>query len=384
MKAVHFGAGNIGRGFVGLLLHDSGYEVVFADVDAELVGALAAAQSYMVRAVGERSSERPVTNFRAINSQTDAEALVAEIATADILTTAVGVRILPFVAPAIAAGLVHRPAAAAPLVVMACENAVGATDTLAAAVRSAGTPDEWAAIAPKAVFANTAVDRIVPAQPAGTGIDVVVEEFFEWVVDRTPFAGQPPAIEGVRFVDDLVPYIERKLYTVNTGHATVAYAGFLAGAPTIAEAMTIDSVRDAASRVLKETSLALVTKHGLDPAGMAAYRAKILTRFENAHLHDAVERVGREPLRKLGRYDRFIGPAAELAEHRSTPGALLEAIENVLRFDVPDDPQSQELGALLRTKPATEVVTEVTTLQAEHPLFAPLVAVVESAQAKRA
>lgn len=384
MKAVHFGAGNIGRGFVGLLLHESGYEIVFADVNAELIDALAVADSYVVRSVGERTSEQVVTNFRAINSQTDADALVAEIATADIVTTAVGVRILPFVAPAIAAALVRRPADAAPLAVMGCENAVGATDTLAAAVRSASTPDEWAAIAPRAVFANTAVDRIVPAQPAGGGIDVMVEEFFEWVVDRAPFAGHPPAIEGVTYVDDLVPYVERKLYTVNTGHATVAYTGFLAGAPTIADAMAIDTVRDVASRVLKETSLALVTKHGLDPGELAAYREKILVRFENVHLHDAVERVGREPLRKLGRYDRFIGPAAELAEHGSTPVALLEAIAAVLRFDVADDAQSQELGTLLRTKQAADFVSEITALGAEHPLFAPLVEVVRSAQATRA
>jgi mannitol-1-phosphate 5-dehydrogenase len=340
-----------------------------------------------VLTVGEHGSESVVSGFRAVNSQTDEAALVAEIASADVVTTAVGVRILPFVAPAIAAGLVRRASDAPPLAVMACENAVGASDALAASVRSAVTPDEWDAIAQRVVFANTAVDRIVPAQPAGFGIDVMVETFYEWVVDSTPFAdvmGGPPPISGVTYVDDLEPYVERKLYTVNTGHATVAYLGWAAGAATIADAMEIASVRAGASRALAETSAALVAKHDLDADALAAYRAKILSRFENVHLRDAVERVGREPLRKLGRYDRFIGPAAELAERGTVPTALLDAIGAALRFDVAADAQSQELGELLRGSPAAEVVTSVTALAPGHPLFASLVAVFEGAAADRA
>ena len=123
MKAVHFGAGNIGRGFVGLLLHDAGYEVVFADVNAELIDALAASESYQVHEVGDGGSERTVTGFRAVNSATHEAELIAEIQTADVVTTAVGPNILRFVAPVIAKGLALRDPGLAPLAVMACENA---------------------------------------------------------------------------------------------------------------------------------------------------------------------------------------------------------------------------------------------------------------------
>ncbi|MDQ0693485.1 mannitol-1-phosphate/altronate dehydrogenase [Arthrobacter sp. W4I7] len=131
MKAVHFGAGNIGRGFVGLLLHDAGYEVVFADVAEELINQLATADSYAVHEVGENPAVRTVDNFRALNSNTQEAELVAEIATADIVTTAVGPHILKFVAPVIARGIVAREPGRAPLQVMACENAINATDILA-------------------------------------------------------------------------------------------------------------------------------------------------------------------------------------------------------------------------------------------------------------
>ena len=362
MKAVHFGAGNIGRGFVGLLLHEAGYEVVFADVNAELIDALAAADSYDVHLVGEESETKTVTGFRAINSATDEAALVAEIATADVVTTAVGPRILRFVAPVIAKGLAARADDAPRLAVMACENGIGATDLLAAELMD-GLPDDETreALGAKAVFADTAVDRIVPAQDPGSGVDVTVETFYEWVVDRSPFAGHEPVIPGAHFVDSLAPYIERKLFTVNTGHATVAYTGFLQGAKTISEAIAIPLVREAAEDALRETSAALVAKHGLDEEEMAAYRAKILDRFTNPHLVDEVTRVGREPLRKLGRNDRFIGPAIDHVAYVGTvPQALLAAVGAALRFDVPEDTQSVELRHLLEEATPEDIVTEIT------------------------
>lgn len=385
MKAVHFGAGNIGRGFVGLLLHEAGYEVVFADVNAELIDALAAADSYEVHLVGEESETKTVTGFRAINSATDEEALVAEIASADVVTTAVGPRILRFVAPVIARGLAARPDDAPRLAVMACENAIGASDLLAAELMD-GLPDDGTReeLAAKAVFANTAVDRIVPAQAPDAGIDVTVETFYEWVVDRSPFGGHEPVIPGAHFVDSLGPYIERKLFTVNTGHATVAYTGFLRGATTISEAIGIPEVRDAAEAALRETSAALTAKHGLPEEELAAYRTKILGRFANPYLVDEVTRVGREPIRKLGRNDRFIGPASDYAQYvGGIPEALISAVGAALRFDVPEDTQSLELQRLLDEADASAIVEEVMGVAAGEPLHEPLTRVVAEAQRER-
>ena len=382
MKAVHFGAGNIGRGFVGLLLHEAGYEVVFADVNAELIDALDAADSYEVHLVGDASETKTVTGFRAINSATAEDALVAEIATADVVTTAVGPRILRFVAPVIARGLAARAEDAPRLAVMACENAIGATDLLCAELMD-GLPDDGTReeLASRAVFANTAVDRIVPAQAPDAGIDVTVETFYEWVVDRSPFNGNVPPIPGAHFVDSLGPYIERKLFTVNTGHATVAYTGFLAGATIISEAIGIPSVLEATEAALAETSAALSAKHGLDPAELAEYRAKILNRFRNPYLVDEVTRVGREPLRKLGRNDRFVGPASDYVQYvGGTPSALLAAIGAALRFDVPEDTQSVELQQLLQRADAEDIVDDVMGVQRGEALFEPLVEVVRGAQ----
>ncbi|OJU38720.1 MAG: mannitol-1-phosphate 5-dehydrogenase [Microbacterium sp. 69-10] len=368
MKAVHFGAGNIGRGFVGLLLHQGGYELVFSDVAAALVDAINAADEYTVHEVGDGGADTVVTGFRAINSAEDPEGLIAEIADADVVTTAVGPTVLRFVAAPILDALRRRDAQAAPLQVMACENAIGATDLLRQEI-IARAGEDWGALAGRAVFANTAVDRIVPGQPEGAGIDVTVEPFFEWAIERGPFGANPPRIPGAHFVDDLAPYIERKLFTVNTGHAATAYLGAQAGYERIADALADPGIRERVAAALEETSALLAVKHGLDPAELAEYRSTILRRFANPALPDTVWRVGRQPLRKLSRHERFIGPAAEAVEAGLSAEALLVAIAAALAFDDPADEQSVELQRRLRAEEPGLLALEVTGLEEQHPLL---------------
>ncbi|WP_288027418.1 mannitol-1-phosphate 5-dehydrogenase [Arthrobacter sp.] len=386
MKTVHFGAGNIGRGFVGLLLHNAGYEIVFADVAEALINELAAADSYDVHEVGDNAAVHTVDNFRALNSAAAPDAVVAEIATADMVTTAVGPNILKFVAPLIARGIAARDASLPPLQVMACENAINATDILEAAVRADGADGadtvDAATVDARTVFANTAVDRIVPNQEAGQGLDVTVETFFEWVIDKTPFHGAEPAIPGVTFVDGLAPYIERKLFTVNTGHAATAYFGYAAGIEKISDAMADPNVQAKVRAVLEETKGLLVKKHEFGEAEQEAYVEKILRRFSNPHLPDTVVRVGRAPLRKLGRHERFIGPAAELADNGVRPVALLEAVAAALRFADAGDAEAVEMASILADNTADAATERITGLAPRHPLFPGIRDVISDAQAR--
>jgi mannitol-1-phosphate 5-dehydrogenase len=373
--AVHFGAGNIGRGFVGLILHRAGYQVVFVDVVDAVIDALNSTPSYLVKEVGLDSAEELVDNYRAINSRSDEPAAIAEIAAADIVTTAVGPTVLKLVAPVIAAGLRKRPDGTAPLVIMACENAINATDVLGGHLRSLVPDAEWPAVAAKAVFANTAVDRIVPAQSTEDGLDVTVESYFEWAIERPPFGGNEPSIPDATWVDDLAPYIERKLFTVNTGHAATAYHGFVRGIRKLSDALDDEVVRTAVEGVLAETTQLLVAKHEFTAEAQQAYVDKILQRFANPYLPDTVDRVGRQPLRKLSRAERLIGPAAELADRGIRPRHLLATVDAALSFDVSDDPESVELQHLLKTLPAAEATERITGLKPADPLYADVLAV---------
>lgn len=372
--AVHFGAGNIGRGFVAQFLHESGYEVVFADVNQELIGALQAQPSYQVLEVGEGAQDHVVDGYRALNSATQEDEVIAAIAEADVVTTAVGARILQYVAPVIAKGLNARSAGRDRLTVIACENAIGGTDILAAEVRKHSP-------AHNAVFANCAIDRIVPEQHGG--LDVTIESFFEWVVDRTPFlgadgTGATPELFGVTWVDDLEPFIERKLFTVNTAHAAAAYHGHDRGWVSIREALATPELQAEVRAVLGETKQLLMEKFGFTDEQQQAYIEKTLKRISNPDLPDTCERVGRGPLRKLSRHERFIGPAAELVERGHTAWDLLNAMGAALRFDVPADAESVELQALLASgASAAEIAATITGLEVDHPLMPSLVEVVQ-------
>ncbi|KAK5991514.1 Mannitol-1-phosphate 5-dehydrogenase [Cladobotryum mycophilum] len=382
--AVHFGAGNIGRGFVACFLHNSGYDVIFADVVDSLIDKINATPSYHVIEVGaEGTQKQTITNYRAINSKTHEEDLIEAIRTADIVTCSVGPNILKFIAPVIAKAIDRRPDEK-PLHVIACENAIGATDTLAQHIKDPRntSPDRLETHHLRARYANSAIDRIVPAQDPNAGLDVTLEKFFEWVVEKTPFEDVGiPNIEGINWVDNLGPFIERKLYTVNTSHATAAYHGYNRRKRTVYDALQDKQIMAEVRGALNETKNILVAKHGLDEEAQSAYIEKIIKRIGNPHLEDAVERVGRAPLRKLSRKERFLGPAAEAAEQGMPVKFLLDAIEMTFRFqNVEGDEESKELATIMSENTPEEIVAKVCGIQTNEKIYPELLQVVKRVQ----
>ena len=381
-KAIHFGGGNIGRGFVAEFLHTAGYEVVFVDVMDSIINSLQSSKSYQVTEVSEEGeSTKTITNYRAINSKTHEEEVIQEISDADIVTCAVGPNILKFIAPVIAKGI-DRRTASVPLAVIACENMIGGTDTLHGFIKDNTDPSKVDSLGERASFANSAIDRIVPAQAPDAGLNVRIEKFYEWVVEQLPFGkfGHPD-IPAIHWVDHLEPYIERKLFTVNTGHATAAYYGKYAGKKTIADAMKDEYVRNTVRDVLQETASLIVDKHEIAAQEQQDYVEQIINRISNPYLEDSVDRVGRAPIRKLGRKERFIGPAAQLAERNAKYDSLLGSVEMALRFqNVEGDDESFELAKILKENSPGDATVQLTGLERDHSMFSAVAKVVEQVQ----
>lgn len=337
MKAVHFGAGNIGRGFIGLLLNQSGYEVTFVDINDTVIQALEDKRFYEVGFAEEGVDNVLVDRVRGVNSLTDPERVIALIAEADLVTTAVGPTLLPKVAPLISEGLRER-VTSAPVYVIACENMIGGSASLHQAIEASGGIGTA-----NASFPNAAVDRIVPLQQHADPLFVEVETFYEWVIETKGLAERPP-LQGVTWVDEIGPYIERKLFTVNTGHAIASYIGSLFGKATIDEALKDRRVRQVVQGALYETGWLLLEKYGFEAKEHSQYIQKIIKRFENPKLKDEVSRVARSPIRKLGPSDRLVKPARELIDNGIEPNELAYGIAAALTYYNPEDSESSELN----------------------------------------
>lgn len=369
MKALHFGAGNIGRGFIGKLLADSGVEVIFADVNDNIIDQLKAQRSYHVKIVGDSiNTLENVTNVTGVNSK-DENAVIDLFKTVDLVTTAVGPNVLKIIAGTIAKSLIARFAAGnnMPLNIIACENMVRGTTFLKEQVFTHLTPEQQAEAEKLVGFVDSAVDRIVPPVQADESdpLLVTVEEFSEWIVDETQFKGQIPAIGGMEKTNNLMAFVERKLFTLNTGHATTSYFGKLKGYRFVKESIEDEGIKADVKATMQESGAVLIKRYGFDPKAHAAYIEKILKRFANPFLVDDVDRVGREPLRKLSYNDRLIKPLRGTLEYGLPNQHLINAIAAALAYRNEQDLQALELAKSLAENGVAQTVRKYTELQDE-------------------
>ncbi|MCV3315747.1 mannitol-1-phosphate 5-dehydrogenase, partial [Pediococcus ethanolidurans] len=330
-----------------------------------IIDALNQRHGYEIELADESHKRISVHNVAGINNGKEPEKVVQAIVEADIVTTAIGPKILKFIAPLIADGIRARQNAAktTPVDVIACENMIGGSQNLKKEVYS-HLADAEQDFADKYIgFPNAAVDRIVPQQKHDDPLFVSVEPFKEWVIDEHQMANPSLKLESVHYAPDLEPYIERKLFSVNTGHATVAYTGKYLGYSDIGSAIADPKVLQQLKRVLKETGDLLIAKWNFKRTEHEAYQHKIIGRFENKYLSDEIARVGRTPIRKLGYDERFIRPIREAKERDLDYEALLETVGMIYTFDEPKDTESQKLMELIKAKPIQEVIATTTGLK---------------------
>ncbi|KIJ48467.1 hypothetical protein M422DRAFT_247804 [Sphaerobolus stellatus SS14] len=356
--AIHFGAGNIGRGFIGPLLVKANFHVVFADVNTQLIDKINEQASYEVHYLEPRKPKPDhIENFSGVVSGSDQ--LERDISEEDtkLITTSVGIAVLKHVAPAIAKGLKRRKkeAGQSTINIIACENGQGATDTLKEEVYKHLEVDEdkkW--IDEFVGFANCSVDRIVPPfepEENENPLDVGVESFHEWVVDSNGLKGLSRStksldIPGMKLTSDLPAYVQRKLYTLNCGHATAAYLGFILGLPTIYDAITNTShIYPVVLGAMRESGAALLKKFPgvFSEQEHEAYIEKTLGRFKNSNVVDDVTRVGRQPLRKLGQNERLIGPMTSCGEYNLPMRNLAMGVAATLMYRNDEDDQAKEI-----------------------------------------
>lgn len=360
--AVMYGAGNIGRGFIGQLLSQSGYEVVFVDVNDAVVAKLNADRRYPIRFVSNaRTHEIEVENVRAVHGL-DLERVAVEIARAEVMATAVGVNVLPRIAAPIAQGLARRWAEgnAAPLNIVICENLIDANRYLKELVGEALGEAERAWLGDRVGFVEASIGRMVPVMSPemqeGNLLRVWVEEFGEVPVDRDGFRGEIPAIRNLVPVSPFALYIHRKLFIHNMGHAITAYLGQRKGYRYVWEAVEDEEIARTTRAAMMESAQALAVEHGVPLAGLEAHVEDLLARFGNRQLGDTLDRVGRDLSRKLAPGDRLIGALNVCLRNGVEPRSICAGVAAALRFQ---DPAAGQVSALLSEHGPEEVLERV-------------------------
>lgn len=372
--AVIFGAGSVGRGFLGQLFSESGYEVVFVDIDEPLVESLASRGSYTLRLAGlDKVEDLTIGPVRAI-SGLHTERMATEVVRASLMATAVGVRALAAIAKPIATGLAQRWEAGqtTPLNLIICENLHDAPHLLRSYVREA-LPDGLKPYVQERVgFVPAVIARMspvpTPEQRAAALTLIVAEPYKVLPVDRKAFVGDIPQIVGMEPVAPFTAYVERKLYIHNTAHAMLGYLGYRRGYAFGYEALDDPWVRPLLDQALDEARRALVAEHGFEPVAFQEHIGYLLLRFANRALADPVSRLARDPLRKLAPGDRLVG-AARLAErHSIRPEGLGWGIAAALAYDNPDDTHAMELQARLTREGLTGILHRLCAIQENESL----------------
>jgi len=360
MKALLFGAGKIGRGFIGAVLRKSGYDICFSDVNTQLIELINNEKQYVVHVLDINKYDELINGVSAIH--TDSKELLDNFATADLVTTAVSMKVLPAIAPVIANGIKHRKVIlnTTPMNIVACENGIRATTQLKSIVYDYLSEEERMWADKHIGFADSSVDRIVPITTYSHPLDVAVEAFYEWNVDKNQLKGVLPDIPGLHLTDDLTAHIERKLFTVNTGHCATAFLGNISGYTYIHECLADTKLKTTIKDIMRQSGDALIAKYNFDRHAHENYINIVLERFANPYIKDLTSRVGHDPKRKLGPTLYFSYPISMALSFHLPTDKLSFAIAAGMTEEIIGDPQCEEIKRLILQKGLKQAITNIT------------------------
>ena len=353
-KAVMFGAGNIGRGFIGQLFSESGYEVVFVDVVQELLDLFNKEHHYRLQTVSnEGSKDYSIGPVSGVDSRNQ--------------------NVLKFVAPNLAAGLAIRAKRNLPPInVIVCENLHGAPEYLRGLLEQSIPEEAKSYLAEKTGLVETVIGRMVPAPtPEMRAEDIgwiKVEPYKELPVKRSGFVGPIPDIVAMTPYDDFDVFGARKLYVHNCGHALMSYVAYQRGYEYAYEALEDNEIRSFMLAGLRESVDGICAKFKADRDWLYAHVDDLLKRFANRSLGDTVYRLGRDPIRKLAAEDRLVGAANLAVEGGGKPVHLAWGIAAALLFNPADDPSAPALQAKIKEKGVEATLAEVSGIQKDSVL----------------
>jgi len=369
-KAVMYGAGNIGRGFIGKVFSEAGLEVVFIDVVPEVIAKLNRDHEYPVKLVSnERICEVSVKNVRAVNGM-DSAAVAKEILNTDIMATAVGVNILPRIVPNIARGIDQRAAQGKPpLDIIICENLIDADKYLRNLLENTVKHDTREYLDENIGLVEASIGRMVPVMTDEMRGDnllrVWVEPYEQLPVDKDAFRGGLPPIKSLVPFSPFGFYIRRKLFLHNMGHALCAYFGWQKGYKFIYESAADEEIAAKVKAAMLDVAAALYKGYGIPKKEIEDNVYDLIARFGNRALKDSVARVGKDPIRKLKNIDRLAGAALYCIEQGTSADNIIPGIAAAFCFDNEEDEAAMEVQKYIKQHSIEKAVKKYCAIEGD-------------------
>ena len=344
---VIWGAGRIGRGFVGDIFREAeGFRTVYVDIDRELTDALNKAQSYTVfRATRDGISKHRVGGFKAVHTsdETALKALFEEEGL--LLDIAVHEPRLPEVADMLCPLFEMRAGTGLKMDVMMNVNMARPDSYFRALMEQRLSPAARRYFKDSVGVTGIFAMCISPPTPERLkGEDPLALWNNGWetqTISIKELKCPPPRAPRLLFTDDIEREETRKLYTLNMAHALLSYLGLPKGFKTSLEAVKDPELRKTLEGALTESSAGLKSEFGFGEEEMAAWREKIIGLLENPYIEDGLQRLGADSRRKLGARDRLVGPAVLCLKAGKDPANLAKAIRAGFLYENPDEGTSE-------------------------------------------
>lgn len=341
---VIFGAGKIGRSFIGQLFGQSGYKIIFTDVDKDLVEQLNRKKSYPVVIKGKTEKKISVKNVHAI-SGLDFEAVKKEIAKTSIMAVSVGKSALEKIIPIIAEGLSlrHELYPNRPLDIIIAENMRSAAEFIH--TRLIQLLPESFPYERMVGLVETSIGKMVPIMTKEDLIQnplvIFAEPYNTLILDKKGFKGPIPDVAGLSPKENMKAWVDRKAFIHNMGHAASAYMGnfYYPRATYIYEILADKKIFNKIRQTMFQSADIL---HSLYPNDftnkeLETHVDDLLERFQNRALKDTLFRVGQDLPRKMGIDDRFAGIIIMAHKKRLKYDLILNAMAYGFFFSKTDE-----------------------------------------------
>lgn len=365
MKNIHFGAGNIGRGFIGQVLNESGYNITFVDINELIVTTLNQVDNYKV-IIKDNKTEKIVNNFSALNSLTDTNQIIETINKADLVTTSIGVSVLPSIAKTIAVALKIKTKEnnTKAIDIMACENIINATELLKTEIFKHLDNDEKKFVNQYVGFVNVLVDRTVLIKKNSDPLLVEVENYYEWTINQTQIKSQiNNQIKNANYTNNLYRYIQRQLLITNIGYEASSYLAAYNQEKDIFNDLKNDKTKNQLLAVLEETKNLLLTKHEFKQEEIIPYQEMIIDRLKNNEIKEDINKLCRLPINKLANDQILITAITDCYKQNLEYNNLARIYAYILKYNNDRDLGAEQLQKMINKDGLEATIKNVSKIQ---------------------